>query len=505
MPRSIPYDPSLELGGIVPEAHIQALEGVSAKQGEVDGALAQLNSFMMLKRKLEMTAAELVSIGIPVTNLQTRMESVSHEIEEAATRYAEVCTANLPEIARMRASLPGVSEHYESPLDYGRSMIKKLPLSSDSMEMDAQFFTFEATNKHSKHSKDGGPDEAIAAMKSFVSMASMKNLGKDRSEQMASSVASQTTHQMNEHGLQGTLLISANCTHKSSQMWCPFVLCPDKAVDTWNQIASDGGTLTEIDTTDHEALEAEADATGSSDGPGRESIRLISGASYGSSFVGMVHILKDKRTKSAKEMYRLASELQVEFELSSWMAMQSGEFGKSKKFSASAEQLLSSQRISTHVSLVTVGIIPTIQSQSVQNAAESMMRHSRMPGTQLDDMAVLDAATRTARASMTQQVGAARIANQLGELKNQAAKSVITALVEHQEAATKMLDIDSLMTAFSDFVNKAASGDVGVPIQFFIRPVTRRQIIKQWVAKYGADKADLGAAASESDEGEGDD
>ena len=138
MPRAIPFDPSLELGGVVPQDHIEALEAVSARQGEVDGALAQLNSMMMLKRKLEMTAAELVAIGIPVTNLQTRLESVSQEIEEAATRYAEVCVVNLPEIASMQAALPGLSEHYESPLDYSRSMIKKLPLSSDSIEMDAQ-------------------------------------------------------------------------------------------------------------------------------------------------------------------------------------------------------------------------------------------------------------------------------------------------------------------------------------------------------------------------------
>ena len=69
-----------------------------------------------------------------------------------------------------------------------------------------------------------------------------------------------------------------------------------------------------------------------------------------------------------------------------------------------------------------------------------------------------------------------------------------------------LVNIDSLMTAFTDFVNKAAGGDVGVPIQFFIKPVTRRQIVKQWVAKYGcSDKADLDRT-SESEEAEsGDD
>jgi hypothetical protein len=46
-----------------------------------------------------------------------------------------------------------------------------------------------------------------------------------------------------------------------------------------------------------------------------------------------------------------------------------------------------------------------------------------------------------------------------------------------------MLDINSLMTAFTDFVSKAST-NVGVPINYYLKPITANQLAQMWISKY---------------------
>ena len=48
MSTTIPYDPSLALGNIVPEDHLTVLEGISTLQTPIDSALDELNSSILL-------------------------------------------------------------------------------------------------------------------------------------------------------------------------------------------------------------------------------------------------------------------------------------------------------------------------------------------------------------------------------------------------------------------------------------------------------------------------
>ena len=63
-------------------------------------------------------------------------------------------------------------------------------------------------------------------------------------------------------------------------------------------------------------------------------------------------------------------------------------------------------------------------------------------------------------------------------------QSVMSAVSEHQDGANKMLDINSLMQAFTDFVAKAAEGKSGVPINYYLKPITASQPAQMWIAKY---------------------
>lgn len=44
-----------------------------------------------------------------------------------------------------------------------------------------------------------------------------------------------------------------------------------------------------------------------------------------------------------------------------------------------------------------------------------------------------------------------------------------------------MLDIDTLMTAFEDFVTIVQGGNAGVPINFYLSKLTKKRIARVWI------------------------
>ena len=64
MSLTIPYDPSLVLGNIVTQAKLDNLIAMSAVQASVDAAEDKLNSYISLKRSVDMTIQELMDMDI---------------------------------------------------------------------------------------------------------------------------------------------------------------------------------------------------------------------------------------------------------------------------------------------------------------------------------------------------------------------------------------------------------------------------------------------------------
>jgi hypothetical protein len=92
MPTSIPYSPSLVLGSVVQPAAMATLLEMAALQGPVDAAQDTLNSFISLKRGLEMTASELVNMNIdPNTPKATPARRCPSWNTPAAWREARWC------------------------------------------------------------------------------------------------------------------------------------------------------------------------------------------------------------------------------------------------------------------------------------------------------------------------------------------------------------------------------------------------------------------------------
>lgn len=466
MSTTIPYDPTLTLGNIVPDAKLQVLKGISELQSPIDAAQQELDSAILLRRSLDMTAQELVNLSIDPKDIQKSIGDVNKTVITAASKYAEVSVKNLPKIAKARGEIPQVDSTVESPIDYNKSSLKQLPLAADSLTMDAQYFSFDKTGQDS--------DSTMASLKAFVS-ASTQDLGSKRQAQISTAVQNQVNQQREMHDIQGTLVITANCTHKMAEIFAPFIIDVDKGIRAWNEVFP-SDMIKMDDPADVKKIAKQADTK-------KESyLNLLSGATYGSSFVGMVHVLNNSSTQSSQQMYSAAASLQAQMEVGAWFKKMQGGFGVDSTFSNSAKKLLSSQNITSHISLIAMGIIPTVEANDVQLAVKQFSNFS--PDQMMDQLSKLQGSTADDQDSVKGAASAAREGQDMQALSTSRIQSVMSAVGEIQDGSNKMLDINSLMTAFTDYVNKAIGGNVGVPINYYLKPITKSQLAQMWVAKY---------------------
>lgn len=167
-------------------------------------------------------------------------------------------------------------------MDYNRTQIKSMALSSDSIKMNVQYFSFGKNEQNA--------NSAITAIKAFVS-SSTSFLGAGKSGEATTAIQQQLSQQVEHHEVLGTLVITANCTHKNALVLAPFFLDVDKAINVWNKMYPDKP----LNPWDPSSMQKLAENKAGSE----EEMNILSGAVYGSSFIGMVHIVKaDDSTSS---------------------------------------------------------------------------------------------------------------------------------------------------------------------------------------------------------------
>lgn len=230
MPSTIPYDPSLTLGSVVPQDKLDNILNIAKLQAPADAAQADMEAAILLKRSIDMTIQEMIGMGIDVSELVTQSQAVGDQIKTAAVAYAKARISADTAIAPLRAKILDVSEEIESPIDYNRSLLKQMPLSSDSLRMDVQYFSYDENTQTSQ--------SHAATIASFVSD-SLSVFGDQYSGQASASAQSQVNSQHARHDIAGTLVICITCTHKTTQVFAPFILDVDKAVRSWNKLFPD--------------------------------------------------------------------------------------------------------------------------------------------------------------------------------------------------------------------------------------------------------------------------
>jgi hypothetical protein len=466
------------LGSIVPKEKLSNIISIAKFQGPADAAEANMNALITLKRSIDMTIQEMVDMGIDVEELINESEEIKKQVSASAISYAKAKLEAEKSISPLRAKIIAVSQEVESPIDYNQSALKQMPLSADSLQMNAQYFSSDKNDQTS--------DTHASTISAFVS-ASLSRLGTKATAEAAGTVRSQVNSQHENHSIAGTLVMCITCTHKTAQVFAPFILDVDKAVRSWNKLFPSKMIKTD-DAKSLSKIEEEAETTADN------SFNILSGATYGSSFVGMVHVLNTTDTMSRQDMNSVASSLQATFDVGAWVAKATGGFGVESSFSKSAKSLLSMQKIQSHCSAVTMGIIPSIKSNSVKMAVKQFADFD--PAKQMGQLAALQGATAGANNSVASAANAARTGKEMTALQNSTIEAALNSVAEIDEGQNNIINTNSMMTAMDDYIDKCISGggNVGVPINYFLKPITRSMVAQAWLAKYYPNEFDQGRA-----------
>ncbi|KAI8628056.1 hypothetical protein F5Y19DRAFT_439418 [Xylariaceae sp. FL1651] len=468
MPSSIPYDPSLVLANIVSNDALKLVEQISAIQAPVDAAQEQLNTLLSAKRSLDMTRTELLNLGIKTDKVNASIEALDSKIGDAAADYADRKIEAEDKIQPLRATIRSVHVEMESPVDYVKTQIKSMPLASDSINMDVQYFSND-TNKEDAKSLASNVSSYISTTTSF--------LGKDISTQMTRAAANQVSDQLQKHSIAGTLVLSVSCTHKNASVLAPFVINVDKGIKVWNHLFKDDKI---VPTSTKNMMEIASQEE--SDSPDKKRFSIISGMTFGSSFVGMVHILNTTSTAVSEKLSTVVSSVQAQMDSAAAIQKMSGGFGVNESMANNVKSLLSSQNINSHVTMICMGVIPSIVASDVKMGVEKFATFD--PKASLDALATIQNATVAEQDTVKQAADAARTGAQMISMKSGEVKAALSALAEIDDGNNKVIDINSMMTALEDYLKKAAEGTSGVPINYYLKDITKNMLAEMWVAKY---------------------
>ncbi len=260
----------------------------------------------------------------------------------------------------------------------------------------------------------------------------------------------------------------------------PLVLDVDKAIRVWNQLYPDNKDKIRPDASTMAQIAKQEGTTG------EKSFNIISGATYGSSFVGMVHILRKESTVTSQQMESEVGELQIMADRKTFFSSASGSLGVEDTEADDEKSLNSRQEITSHVTVITSGVILGIASTDVQMAVKTFATEEGK--TTMDALAALANTANTGVQSMQTLAASARSGQEFTELQANTVKSVLSKLGEIQGTKVKVLDVNSLMTAFNNYVEAARKGGIGVPINYYLKPITRTQLAQMWMSKYYPDK-----------------
>ena len=468
MPSTIPYDPSLNLANVISEEALDIVGKIAIAQAPVDAAQEDLNAMLASKRSLDMTRTELVNLKIDTTAIDTSLTELKTEIATAAGNYATEKTQAEKTIRGLRKDIHSVHSQVESPVDYVKTEIKSMPLAADSMSMDVQYFSLDSAKQHSRTLAQ---DVAafVSNSHSFLGISAAQS-------QLSSAAQAQVNRQTEAHDITGTLVISVSCTHKNASVLAPFVLNVDKGIRTWNHLFPDGDKLNPTSRKEMASIAL------SDDTEGKKKFSILSGMTFGSSFVGMVHVLNSKETKVSQSLESLAVSMQAHMDAGAWFADKSGGFGVNAAFGDEVKSLLSSQNISSHITLISMGVIPSMVANNVQVGVKQFAEFD--PKSSMEAIASIQNAIVARQSSVSEAADAARTGQKMVSIKAGEIKAALSALKDIDDGQNKVLDINSLMTALEDYLKKASESKSGVPINYYLKDVTKGMLAEMWVAKY---------------------
>ncbi|KAF9773363.1 hypothetical protein IL306_008848 [Fusarium sp. DS 682] len=463
MPTAIPYDPSLTLMSVVTDSALKTVEAIAQAQAPVDAAQDALNSHISSKRSLTMTKTELKNLGVGTEALDAELEKLNAAVDKAAADYAKAKVTAEFQINNLRKEVRSVHQSIESPVDRMRCEVKTMPLAADAMNMDVRYFTYDSNTQNSI--------AFSAQVGSYVSGAASTVFGSMQPEKISTAASHQVTRQLASSSIEGTLIISVACTHKNASIMAPFVLHVDKAIKVWNQLFPGKN----LDPTSRQSMMKVA----MNESQDRDKFSIISGTTFGSCFVGMVHILKSSDPSVSASLEAAASSLQSSMDTGSWFARSGGRTGMNASMAKNIKNILSQQNIKSQVEVFTAGVPLSFQADEVIKAVNKLASFD--PKLDMETVFASQNTNSLETFSAKVMAEASHVGSQAPGPNN--IQASLDALADI-DGKTKTLDINSLMSALDEYLKKASEGNSGIPVNYYLKDIDQKMLAQLWVAEY---------------------
>ncbi|WP_436516345.1 hypothetical protein [Ekhidna sp. To15] len=400
-----------------------------------------------MRRSLNLTISELMDMEIDVKSIRDELSNLDESLLDAAKEYMKT-SLDVEKLKQQSAEkfaqlIP--AEALSSPVDFTLSSIIENPLSSNSMTMDAQYFRFEQESA----------DDMLAKVEQFI-RSSTEEIG-DNSATLASKASQQISQQAKNHNIVGTLIISATCSHRMVTMLDPLVLNHDKAVNIWNQTFPK-------DTISEDAAKNEDSS--------KSSLNVISGMVKASSFIGMVHILDvDSQKIGPIDQDEIDKSLRID----SWLQGLSGGIGVGEDSLDEVRKYITKQQITAHVSIITSGVLPNIASNEM---AHGITQLANPPADSINNILSIDADQK-----QTLDSGSESNIHKKQFLAVQQARlqTCIQSLDSADRKSNKVMDINSLMTAFDNFLSQIRDekNPCGIPSKLMVTSISKKDLLNE--------------------------
>lgn len=315
---SIPYDPTLVLGNLIDLKKIENLQKLAELQKPLDLAFAKLNNVTKTSYKLKMVQTEMINLGVGKDKLKgfnAELEDVMRKIADAAISYGVIALDVVKKVQKekLKQGQKTISLNIESPLDFGKSSVKQFPIAYDSLTFDVSYV---------RNEENVQSDYSHANTVSKVSSDKGSHSSGNHNNNDGSTENSTTLTQTQNHDIEGTVVISARATHKNADVIEPFVIDPEKAVTAWNYTYPKD--LLNVDPQSIMKAALDDFKTKSDKKP---AINILSSVTKGSSFTGLVHILKKESSDSSQSASAYASGIKNSQEFDQWYNASNGGYG----------------------------------------------------------------------------------------------------------------------------------------------------------------------------------
>ena len=472
--ESIPYDPSLALGMIIEPEKINQLKAIAEAQNPINLSREKVNALLRQKLSLDMLMQELSTLKVKeeqVTKVSQEIDKLNEAIGDAAIELSENVLTAEQAIAQLKSQQgqKQISSAVQSPVDFAASQLKPMPISSDTMSMDVQYFRFQRNaDSNENHSRK---------VASFVGGSVGDFFGNSVSAKVSGQANKAVTRSQSNHELLGTLVFVVNCTHKTAQILSPLVLDVEAAIDGW--IATKGDWPGGDPESDEVMATLAKTKTKKSDY--ENGLPVLAGATYGSSFVGFVHFTKTETTQDSQEADSAAMQASLKIERNLFLGKAMGEIGMSAEAANSVRDLLSTSNIQSHASVISMGIIPSIKSNNVKSTVLALKDD---PKERMEALAAMQGATNAGMQTMASAAGSAQKEATVEKMETDYVSAAIQGAAEIDSQDNKVIDLNSLMTALDDFIARVNGAEGGVPINFYIKYISARTIAIAWLQQY---------------------